>query len=92
MHVNRVKNGLPSTHPIGGPELRALGRLQKEYKGPYVFSTERGGPMTTSTVRKLMVRAGEQARLPAQFITYQTRNSVQSNGATSAAAPGSSGE
>ena len=41
MHVNRVKNGLPSTHPIRGPELRALRRLQKEYEGPYVFSTER---------------------------------------------------
>jgi type 1 fimbriae regulatory protein FimB/type 1 fimbriae regulatory protein FimE len=40
MHVNRVKNGLPSTHPIRGPELRALRRLKKEYEGPYVFSTE----------------------------------------------------
>jgi type 1 fimbriae regulatory protein FimE len=63
MHVNRVKNGLPSTHPIRGPELRALRRLQKDYAGPYVFSTERLGPMTTSTVRKLMARAGEQAKL-----------------------------
>jgi type 1 fimbriae regulatory protein FimE len=64
MHVNRVKNGLPSTHPIRGPELRALRRLQKDYAGPYVFSTERLGPMTTATVRKLMARAGEQAKLP----------------------------
>ena len=59
LHVNRVKNGLPSTHPIRGLELRALRRLQKEYEGPYVFSTERLGPMTTATVRKLMARTGE---------------------------------
>jgi len=64
LHVNRLKNGVPSTHPIRGPELRALRRLQKAYEGPYVFSTERKGPMTTSTVRKLIARAGEQAKLP----------------------------
>ena len=64
MHVSRLKNGVASTHPIRGLELRALRRLQKEYEGPYVFSTERLGPMTTATVRKLMARAGQQAKLP----------------------------
>ena len=64
LHVNRVKNGVASTHPLRGPELRALRWLQREYEGPYVFSTERDGPMTTSTVRKLVARAGERAKLP----------------------------
>src|SRR4051794_25633650 len=59
MHVNRVKNGVPSTHPLRGPELRALRQLQRDYPGVYVFSTERGGPMTTATVRKVVARAGE---------------------------------
>ena len=63
MHVNRVKNGVPSTHPLRGPELRALRQVQRAYPGPYVFATERGGPMTTSTVRKLIARAGEVAKL-----------------------------
>jgi integrase len=30
LHVRRVKNGTPSTHPIQGDELRALRRLQRE--------------------------------------------------------------
>jgi integrase len=30
VHVRRVKNGTPSTHPIQGDELRALRRLQRE--------------------------------------------------------------
>jgi type 1 fimbriae regulatory protein FimB/type 1 fimbriae regulatory protein FimE len=64
IHVNRAKHGVPSTHPLRGPELRALRRLQRDYVGPYVFSTERGGPMTTSNVRKLVARAGEIAGLP----------------------------
>lgn len=64
LHVNRLKNGTPSTHPLRGPELRALRRLQRDGEsGAYVFTTERGGPMTTSNVRKLVARAGEEAGL-----------------------------
>ncbi len=33
LHVNRVKNGAPSTHPLRGPEIRALRRLQRDYPG-----------------------------------------------------------
>ncbi len=62
LHVNRNKNGVSSTHPIRGSEIRALRALQRTYPDtPYVFVTERKGPLTTSTVRKLVARAGEQA-------------------------------
>ena len=65
LHVNRLKNGSASTHPLRGPEIRALRRLRREYQcSPYVFSTERKGPLTTSTVRKLISRAGKNAGLP----------------------------
>jgi integrase len=38
LHVNRLKNGIPSVHPLTGIELRALRRLQREQKpGRYVF-------------------------------------------------------
>ena len=63
LHVNRLKNGSPSTHPLRGPEIRALRRLKREGTGSYVFVTERGGPLTTSTVRKLVARAGEAAAI-----------------------------
>lgn len=62
LHVSRLKNGVPSTHPLRGPELRAL-RALREGEAVYVFNTERGGPFTTSTVRKLVTRAGEAAKL-----------------------------
>ena len=65
LHVNRLKNGTPSNHPIRGPEIRALRRLQRKYpETPYVFVTERKGPLTASTVRKMIARAGRQAGLP----------------------------
>ena len=64
MHVNRSKNGTPSTHPVRGPEIRALRRLERDYPDtPYVFVTERQGPLTASTVRKMMARAGENAKI-----------------------------
>lgn len=62
LHVARLKNGTPSTHPLRGPEIRALRRLQRDGSdGSYIFVTERGGPLTTATVRKLVARAGEAA-------------------------------
>ena len=64
LHVNRIKNGTASTHPIRGPEIRALRKLQREYPDtPYVFVTERKGPMTTSTIRKMVSRAGEKSAI-----------------------------
>ena len=65
LHVNRSKNGSPSTHPLRGPELRALRRLARDYPDtPYVFTSERKAPLTDSRVRKLIKDRGEQAGLP----------------------------
>jgi type 1 fimbriae regulatory protein FimB/type 1 fimbriae regulatory protein FimE len=64
LHVSRKKNGVPSVHPLRGVELRALRRLQREQPegGGYVFVSERGGPMTADNVRKMVARAGLEAR------------------------------
>jgi type 1 fimbriae regulatory protein FimB/type 1 fimbriae regulatory protein FimE len=53
LHVRRVTQGTPSTHPILGDELRALRRLQREHdpKSPFVFTSERGNAIHDSGVR-----------------------------------------
>jgi integrase len=49
LHVNRAKNGMPSVHPLRGPELRALRRVRRVYpETPYVFVSERKAPLTPS--------------------------------------------
>ncbi len=54
LHVRRRKNGTPSTHPLHGPEIRALRRIAREYPHTrYVFMTERKGPLTDSAFRKM---------------------------------------
>ncbi len=64
LHVSRLKNGVPSTHPLRGPEIRALRRLRREYGvSPYVLTTERRAAITDSSVRKIIARAGDEAQL-----------------------------
>ncbi len=77
LHVSRLKNGVESTHPLRGPELRALRKLQREYPDtPYLFVTERKGPLTTSTVRKIIARAGEQAKIGLLVHPHMLRHST----------------
>jgi len=77
LHVTRRKNGLPSTHPLRGRELRALRRLRTANPhAAYVFLTERGGPLTTSNVRKLTARAGRLAQLPFPVHPHMLRHAT----------------
>jgi type 1 fimbriae regulatory protein FimB/type 1 fimbriae regulatory protein FimE len=65
IHVNRLKNGNPSVHPLGAREQEALRRVASgDNSRGYVFVTERGRPMTASNVRKIIARAGITAGLP----------------------------
>lgn len=69
LHVNRMKNGTPSVHPLRGPELRALRQLSRDYPdSPYIFASERKGPIAAATIRKMIARAGELAGL--EFATH----------------------
>jgi type 1 fimbriae regulatory protein FimB/type 1 fimbriae regulatory protein FimE len=77
LHVARLKNGIASTHPIRGPELRALRELRRDYpSSPYLFVSELGGPLTPATVRKLITRAGERAKLPFPIHPHMLRHST----------------
>ena len=61
LHVRKVKNGSPATHPLTGKELRALRRLQREQelKSPFVFTTERGTPFSRRGFQAVLERAGK---------------------------------
>ncbi len=77
MHVSRLKNGVNSTHPLRGVELRALRKLKRDYKDtPYLFETERKGPLTASAMRKIITRAGEIAELGLSVHPHMLRHST----------------
>jgi integrase len=72
--VTRAKNGTPSTHPLTGRELRALRKLHRDSKSPFVFVSERGTPMTVSNFQKLITKAGEVAGLDIKAHPHMLRH------------------
>ena len=62
LHVSCIKGWDRLGAAFAKPELRALRRLQKD-AAAYVFTSERSGPMTTDNVRKLVQKAGQEARI-----------------------------
>ena len=77
VHVARLKNGMDSVHPLRGPELRALRRLQREdASAAYVFVSERKAPLTPHTVRKIVARAGRQAGIAFPIHPHMLRHAT----------------
>jgi integrase len=75
LHIRRVKNGTPSTHPIQGDELRALRRLQRESpSSPFVFVSERGSPFTTAGFARMIERAASSAGLELKAHPHMLRH------------------
>jgi site-specific recombinase XerD len=75
LHVRRVKNGTPATHPLTGRELRALRRLQREASAsPFVFVSERGAPFSVSGFRRMIERATEAAGLEIKAHPHMLRH------------------
>ena len=76
LHVRRLKNGVPSTHPLRGVEIRGLRRLFRESpESPFVFVSERATPLTVSGVQKIVRRAGQLAGCDFPVHPHQLRHS-----------------
>lgn len=63
LHVRRLKGSLDSTHPLAREDLRALKAISKHKQSPYVFTSERGGPISAAGFRKQLARWGKAAKL-----------------------------
>lgn len=77
LHVRRLKNGKPSTHPIPGVELRALRELRRRYpKSSFLFISDRAGgsPLSDHAVRKLVSRLGIEAGFEFPVHPHQLRH------------------
>jgi type 1 fimbriae regulatory protein FimB/type 1 fimbriae regulatory protein FimE len=75
LHVRRVKNGTPATHPLTGRELRALRKLEREAPDtPFVFVSERGAPFSVSGFRRMIERATEAAGLEIKAHPHMLRH------------------
>jgi len=59
-----------------GDEIRALRRLQRSSKAPtpYVFASERGGPMSAKSFGTLFARLGERAGMAFSVFPHMLRH------------------
>ena len=77
LHVFRLKSGTPTTHPLGGSEIRSLRKIKRENNtSRFVFNSERKGPMTPSTFQKIVTRAGTLAQLPFPVHPHMLRHAT----------------
>lgn len=75
--VHRRKGGVPTTHPLAGVEIRALRKLKRDYpETDFLFISERKGPLTDHSFRKIMTRAGEVAKLPFNIHPHMLRHAT----------------
>jgi type 1 fimbriae regulatory protein FimB/type 1 fimbriae regulatory protein FimE len=76
LHVRRAKGGMASVHPIGGTELRALRKLQRDAKGAiHVFASERLAPLSVAGYQRMVARTGEAAGFPFMIHSHMLRHS-----------------
>jgi integrase len=75
LHIRRLKNGTPSTHPLTGRELRALRRHQRESKrSPFVFVSERGAPLSAPGFSRMVERVAVSAHLGIKAHAHMLRH------------------
>lgn len=75
LHVSRLKNGDDSVHYLEGDEIRALRKLRRSYEeSPFVFCSERQGPLSSNAVHKIVSRAGELADLELSVHPHMLRH------------------
>src|ERR1700746_3926084 len=75
LHIRRLKNGTPSTHPLTGRELRALRRHQRESaKSSFVFVSERGAPLSAPGFSRMVERTAIYAKLGIKAHAHMLRH------------------
>jgi site-specific recombinase XerD len=61
---------------LGGSELRALRRLEREQepRSPFIFTSERGAPFGTEGFSRMLQRAAKAAGLPIKVHPHMLRH------------------
>ncbi len=62
-HVRRLKGSNDSVHALDRDEVSTLRKLRAESTPPYVFTSERGGPLSPDMIARIAARAAETAEL-----------------------------
>jgi type 1 fimbriae regulatory protein FimE len=76
IHINRLKEGRPSDHPLSGNELRDLRKVRKGQPvgSKFIFVSERGAPMTARGFAQMLSRAAASIEFPIAVHPHMLRH------------------
>lgn len=75
-HVRRLKGSADSTHQLDRDELAALRKMRDASDSPFVFVSERGGPISPDMIARIVARAAEVAGLGFHVHPHMLRHSA----------------
>ena len=75
-HVRRLKGSIDSVHTLDRDEVSALRKLKAASGSPFVFISERGGPLSPDMIARVVERAGEAAKLGFHIHPHMLRHAT----------------
>ena len=75
-HVRRLKGSTDSVHSLDRDEVAALRRLKAASTSPFVFVSERGGPLSADMIARIVERAAEAAQLGLHVHPHMLRHAT----------------
>jgi Phage integrase family len=75
-HVCRLKGSVDSVHTPDRDEISALRKLKARSTSPYVFVSERGGPLSPDMIARIVERAGKAAKLDFHIHPHMLRHAT----------------
>lgn len=81
VHVNRLKNGLKTTHPLLVSELKILKAWLKERstwrdcESPWIFISQKGGPLSRQQAYSMIKKFGSLASIAVSLSPHMLRHS-----------------
>ena len=75
LRVKRLKNGILKAYDLSVKGIWLLGQLKSQADdSEFIFTNERGGPVTPAGYRKMLTRTAQTARLPFPVHPYMLRH------------------
>ena len=75
-HVRRLKGSADSVHTLDRDELAGLRKMRDGADSPFVFTSERGGPISPDMIARVVQRGGETAGIGFHVHPHMLRHSA----------------
>jgi integrase len=75
-HIHRLKGSNDSVHTLDPDEVAGLRKLREASSSPFVFVSERGGPISPDAIARIVAAAGIKAEIGMHVHPHMLRHSA----------------